>query len=175
MNINDLYKKVAEFEKNISEAALEKSHCQNKCSRCCYVDLSVFNLEAENIKNWFLALDDSQKNTLRAKWKLPLKETLNFHNEMVSSCAFLSEESCSIYEARPLICRTQGLALKFKEEMSEFLDICPLNEEMLEVISQKEILNLDLLNMILVQLEQMHSGANSVERVKLSELKASLL
>lgn len=175
MNINDLYSKVAEFEKTISKEAQDKSHCKNGCSRCCYTDISVFQIEADNIKSWFENLADERKNEIRAKWSLPLNQTENFHGETVSSCPFLSNESCTIYEARPLICRTQGLALKFKDQSNEFIDICPLNEEMLDILSTKEVLNLDLLNLILSQLENLQSGGITRSRLKLSALKSSLL
>jgi Fe-S-cluster containining protein len=175
MTINDLYLKVSEFEKNISNETLSLSNCKNGCSRCCYVDLSVFQIEADNIRSWFHSLSSREKNTLQKKWQEPLSKMVNFHGEEVFSCPFLSNESCTIYEARPLICRTQGLALKFKDQQEEFVDICPLNEEMIENISTTEILNLDLLNLILSQLENIQSQGSGRERPRLETIKASLL
>lgn len=175
MNINDLYLKVGDFEAGISSTAKSLSNCKNGCSRCCYVDLSVFEVEANNIKTWFEKLPETKKDELKEVWKSPLSEMLNFHEQMTPSCPFLHKESCTIYEARPLICRTQGLALKFKDQTEELLDICPLNEEMLDVLSGKEILNLDLLNLILSQLENIESQGQTRSRVKLSSLKASIL
>jgi Fe-S-cluster containining protein len=46
-------------------------------------------------------------------------------------CAFLgSEGECRIYEARPYVCRTQGLPLRWIEEEAEveYRDVCELNE-----------------------------------------------
>lgn len=174
MTINDLYLKIEKFESDISAETKKLSQCQKGCSRCCYVDLSVFQLEADNIKSWFLSLSDEQKFNLREKWLSPLRKTINFHGEEVSSCPFLHHEACTIYEVRPLICRTQGLALKFKLESEELIDICPLNDEMLNLISSKEVLNLDLLNLILSQLEKVESGGQLRDRVKLNALRSSL-
>ena len=40
----------------------------------------------------------------------------------------LVENCCSIYESRPLICRTQGLPLLLESEEGELeVDFCPLN------------------------------------------------
>ena len=174
MNINDLYLKVGEFEAGISSQAKSLSNCKNGCSRCCYVDLSVFSIEADNIKAWYLNQSQEKKEELKKKWESPLNQTINFHGDQVNSCTFLHQESCTIYEARPLICRTQGLAFKFKDQQEEFLDICPLNEEMLDTLKDKEILNLDLLNMILSQLEKTHSQGEHKERRTLKEIRSAL-
>ena len=50
------------------------------------------------------------------------------------ACAFLDGEgACRIYEHRPYVCRTQGLPLRWLEELDgetvELRDICPLNDE----------------------------------------------
>jgi Fe-S-cluster containining protein len=89
------------------------------------------------------------------------------------ACAFLVDEKCSIYEARPLICRTQGLAFKYKHDEKDLIDICPLNEEMLDVLTTKEVLNLDLLNTILSQMERAHPsrGPRQLLRDLREELK----
>ena len=174
MQVKDLYQKVGEFSEGLSSDSQALSHCQKGCSRCCYVDLSIFHVEADNIQNWFEKLPTSQQTLLKEKWQKPLKSTENFHQETVSSCAFLHEEACTIYEARPLICRSQGLAMKFKEEEAEYLDICPLNEDMLEELTEKEVLNLDLLNMILVQLEKADAENAVRPRIKLTDLRSTL-
>ncbi|MFH1568638.1 MAG: YkgJ family cysteine cluster protein, partial [Gemmatimonadota bacterium] len=50
------------------------------------------------------------------------------------ACAFLDAEgACRIYPQRPYVCRTQGLPLRWLDEVDgatvELRDICPLNEE----------------------------------------------
>ncbi|WPU66748.1 YkgJ family cysteine cluster protein [Peredibacter starrii] len=172
MRVLDLYQKVSEF--TVGPEAQALSHCQKGCSRCCYVDLSVFQVESHNIENWFRSLPIEKQSAIREKWKTPLNTTQTFHGVEAKSCVFLHEEACTIYEARPLICRTQGLAMKFKDGADEYLDICPLNEDMLDELSEKEVLNLDLLNMILSQLEKVDAGNHSRERVALSDLREKL-
>lgn len=45
-------------------------------------------------------------------------------------CAFLGPDGgCRVYAARPYVCRTQGLPLRWAEAGVEHRDICPLNDE----------------------------------------------
>lgn len=142
--------------------------CQSGCSRCCLVDLSVFQIEADTIRAWFSSLTFAEQDELRKQWKTPLQKGLNFHNEEVGACPFLRNDRCTIYEVRPLICRSQGLPLKFSFDEQEGVDACPLNFNGTE-LELSNCLDLDKLNQILAQLELQHSGTWA-PRVKLSEL-----
>lgn len=157
MELKELYNKVTDFESRISSEAMKHSQCRKGCSKCCYTDISVFEVEAKNIREW-------------VKTHHP---PLN-HPVVEGACSFLNGDACTIYEARPLICRTQGLAMSFKENDQIFADICPLNEDMLDVLADSEFLNLDLLNTILSRLEKLDSGEKNRERVKLTSLRNSL-
>lgn len=163
--ILDLYVKVAQFETQLGPDARQLSQCKNGCSKCCYTDISVFEVEANNIRNWFLSLSPEEQINVRSNWMIPRKD---------GACAFLRNESCTIYEARPLICRTQGLALKFVSNEQASIDICPLNEDMLGVMEEKEVLNLDLLNTILSQIERSDSTNEMRPRTSLNSLQDQL-
>lgn len=101
-------------------AVLEQRHaarlnCRRGCSMCCVDEITVFEVEAENIRQKYPAL---------------LAEDLP---HAAGKCAFLDEKgACRIYDARPYVCRTQGLPLRWFEEIEdeiyELRDICPLNE-----------------------------------------------
>lgn len=90
--------------------------CGPGCADCCVDGLTVFEVEAERIRK------------AASAW-LP---TADPHPP--GRCAFLDAElRCRIYEARPYVCRTQGLPLRWLGEdggggTAEFRDICPLNE-----------------------------------------------
>lgn len=84
-------------------------------------ELTVFEVEAERIRAEF-------------------PEVLRQAPHPPGACAFLDEQgACRVYEARPYVCRTQGLPLRWFEEVesedgedwdvSEERDICPLNLE----------------------------------------------
>lgn len=91
--------------------------CRRGCSSCCVDELTVFEVEADRIREQFPDL-------LADGTAAP-----------AGGCAFLDEEGgCRIYEARPYVCRTQGLPLRWleeddEEEVIELRDICPLNAE----------------------------------------------
>jgi len=169
MSIRDLYLKIDEFQNRQRAELRARSTCKNGCSRCCHTDISVFAVEATPIREWFLGLDSGQKSVLLERWNEP---------QQAAACAFLRNDSCTIYEARPLICRTQGLALRFEEEqagvMESLIDICPLNDSMLEIIQETEVLNLDLLNRILVTLEQQDAQGTTRGRTRLADLQSEL-
>jgi len=42
-------------------------------------------------------------------------------------CVFLHDDKCSIYDNRPLVCRTHGLAIKSREFTSAYSITCPYN------------------------------------------------
>ena len=96
---------------------LEKIHrqrlqCKNTCNDCCVDEITVFEIEAERIRADFAELLAQDE---------PYPE---------GKCAFLDTQgSCRIYAARPYVCRTQGLPLRWTEDEYEYRDICVLNEE----------------------------------------------
>ena len=110
-------------------STLETKHasfmeCKRGCSDFCQDKLTVFEVEANRIRAF---LQEVQPR-------------LTLHPP--GSCAFLhpKDKSCQVYQARPYVCRTQGLPLRFLEEteegLSEFRDICPLNDKETDPIEE---------------------------------------
>jgi len=97
--------------------SLEKLHfkhlkCRAGCDLCC-MDYSIFPVEFSYILNEL----KKEKLTL-----LPANHGKN------NACIFLEDHTCSIYEHRPVICRTHGLPLLYMNENNEWeLSICELN------------------------------------------------
>lgn len=164
---------VENFCQQLTKTTKLNMHCKSGCSKCCYVDLSIFEIEKSNIISWFKRQSTEEKIQLKKLWNKPLNSQLNFNNEEVKSCAFLNNEMCTIYEARPLICRTQGIALMYTHlsNNKKYVDICPLNEEVLHNIAKSEILNLDLTNTLLSNI----NGEQNTKRISLTEIKDQLL
>jgi Fe-S-cluster containining protein len=101
--------------------------CRRGCSACCTDDLTVFEVEAEAIRQ--------HHGELLAEG-VPAP---------VGRCAFLDAEgACRIYEHRPYVCRTQGLPLRWfeedeaTEEVAEYRDICELNVDTVDPIDLTE-------------------------------------
>ncbi|MBI9035318.1 MAG: YkgJ family cysteine cluster protein [Bacteroidales bacterium] len=92
-------------------------NCKQGCHECCIDELSVFEIEAVNIKNHYqdFLINESPADK--------------------GGCAFLDVAgACRIYDHRPYVCRTQGLPLRWmdydqNDELVEMRDICPLNDK----------------------------------------------
>ena len=143
MNINNLYNKVKEFEAAQSDEFKSKLECKKGCSQCCYVDLSVFEIEAQNIRQWYESISDDERTEIHNKLKLSQQDRDDFAGIKKSPCHFLRNDECVIYPVRPLICRTQGNAFAIQVEEEQYLDICPLNEKAAEDIRSNDIINLN--------------------------------
>lgn len=173
--LKQLHSKIADFNEKNETLHSSQMQCKSGCYKCCLVDLSVFEVEANLIREWFHALEVNEQNNLKLKWKnnkVVVEE--NFHQKKVSACHFLMGGNCSIYEARPVICRTQGLPLLYRNEESFFFDSCPLNFTE-GAPSSKDCLNLDQLNLMLSQIENHDAGGKSRERIQLSALLKELM
>lgn len=118
--VEQLHAVVDELAAPVVAAHGPRLRCRAGCSDCCSDGLTVFAIEAAVIERHHQEL---------------LAEGLP-HAE--GACAFLDEERhCRIYDARPYVCRTQGLPLRWVErgedaaddEAQELRDICPLNVE----------------------------------------------
>ncbi len=83
--------------------------CKAGCDMCC-MDFSVLPIEYHAIKEQ--AGEDLKKGMV------PASE---------GECPFLVNHRCVIYNARPTICRTQGLPLLFMGEENWELSACELN------------------------------------------------
>ena len=96
--------------------------CRLGCSDCCVDDITVFAVEATRIRKEFGAVLE-QKPAPRGR------------------CAFLNDAGgCRIYAARPYVCRTQGVPLRWFDEtddgeMAEYRDICPKNDDAVDLLT----------------------------------------
>ncbi|WGL58668.1 YkgJ family cysteine cluster protein [Pigmentibacter sp. JX0631] len=151
--ILNLQENCSNFYKKINEKYHEQMNCKQGCARCCFVNLSIFQAEAYRIIVWVLNLDAGKKKELLELLQKPMQsEEKNFQNKLASPCVFLRDNSCTIYEARPTICRTQGVPLQFKQVDKEnniniTVDHCPLNfSDQDNFPNKNEWLDLDRLN-----------------------------
>lgn len=158
-------------------SSLEHHHaqnmvCQKGCDQCCIQDLSVFEVEAQPIREALKNLPKASQTQIQTQ-----------ASKDVDHCPMLIDHACSIYEARPVICRTHGLPIAFQpkdaEEGEVFLDVCPLNftaEGSLENLSLGEMLDIDRLNLRLAAVNMVHCRdtlgdiEKAHERISLKEL-----
>jgi uncharacterized protein len=115
----------------------ERLRCERGCSSCCVDDLSVFEVEAHQIRIHHATL---------LELELP---------HAAGACAFLDRNgACRIYAERPYVCRTQGLPLRWIDDEPklesglsssvELRDICPLSEagDPLELLREEDCFTL---------------------------------
>ena len=156
--VKDLHHQIDDAVTVLSEIHGERLKCKLGCASCCIDGISVFNVEADNIRDW-------------------VGEKLQGHKPSEEGkCAFLTDSgACRVYPVRPYVCRTQGLPLRWIdfESGTEKRDICPINEpgENLLSLSEKSCWEIGPTEMQLRSLEE-ETGLNSKKqkRVRLRDL-----
>jgi Fe-S-cluster containining protein len=93
---------------------LHKKHikCKNGCALCC-IDFSVFPIE------FYFMLNELKEQNVKHEPDRDLSTDI---------CIFLLNNSCTIYNQRPIMCRTHGLPLLYAYNNGEWeLSACELN------------------------------------------------
>ena len=94
VKLHKIYQLADEFSKLMTPYIA----CANGCSHCCHDGVEISSLEAASISNFSgRAARPIQKSILRTD--KPYRG---------SPCPFLVEDSCSVYEVRPLVCRNHA-------------------------------------------------------------------
>lgn len=107
-----LHRKIDRAVEALSAVHASRLQCREGCASCCVDDLRVHAAEAERIREEYPDVLDEEPGPPGA-------------------CAFLDAESrCRVYGARPYVCRTQGLPIRWfaGDPVAEYRDICLLND-----------------------------------------------
>jgi Fe-S-cluster containining protein len=155
--------------------------CARGCTACCRVQLSLSPLEAEGVRSALRELDGEARERVRERaWALGE----NPAPPADAACVMLEEDGgCAIYAARPLVCRTQGHALRypagslppeavFATGAGGEITWCPLNythqaprsEDVLEAERIDEI----LARINLMEAEDVHAALERASMVELA-------
>jgi Fe-S-cluster containining protein len=131
---------IAGVDSLIADLSVRLQHyirCSPGCSSCCRA-FSLLPLEAALI---------AEK---RGRLRLPAAA----HDE----CPQLAEQRCAIYASRPLICRTQGLAIGYIDEANEQIEVsaCPLNFSEQHPFEYDDLLIIDPFNDRLAELNAIY-------------------
>lgn len=151
--IQRIYRKVDDFFVAARTAQPEAFCCEVGCTACCEVDLTVFFVEARRIESAFKKLSE------------PVRREAAGRAARALQCAMLDPQTsrCIVYDSRPLICRSHGLAVLTDDR----IDHCQLNyvEEKPE---PEHIMTLERVNELLVLTNRLAGGDGS--RVRLADI-----
>ena len=183
-----LVDKVEAFTSIAFERRKQDMACAKGCSSCCEVSLTVSAVAAAEIKQGLALLSAKDRARvaqraarLRAQQDRDGSEQTHAHP---ARCVMLEEDgSCIVYAHRPLVCRTQGHALRYppgfipeaavraRSSRGEVTH-CPLN--FTEAAPEPgDVLDAERIDQILVVVAQRFALANQLdpdERVTLTEL-----
>lgn len=100
-----LVDKTDAFERGVRERRASDMACGPGCSGCCAEQLTVCDVEAELLREGAASLDAA------ALGRLGTRIEALAHG---AACVFLEGDGrCAVYASRPLVCRTQGLPLRY--------------------------------------------------------------
>lgn len=140
--------------------------CGPGCSSCCQA-FSVLPIEAAAIGEAIASLPIASRERFG---KLAPGD---------DRCPLLIDDLCSIYAARPIICRTQGLPLAYVDEDREAIEVsaCPLNFPDGYAFAPESLLFLDQFNARLSELNCVWCRTQDLDpgrRIPLRELACSI-
>lgn len=123
--------KIDAFDEDVRARRSDDMQCKPGCSSCCRDQLTVSDIEASLLREGTAALDGPAKARLGARVEAFIAS---------APCLFLEDDgSCAVYASRPMVCRTQGLPLRYPEGVipraaifdrtlgGEPITWCPLN------------------------------------------------
>jgi Fe-S-cluster containining protein len=196
-----LVMKVESFVAQTAARRAQDLACKRGCDACCHAWLSVSEVEAEQVKAGLAALSPEQRARVRARGERELaaeqqlaqadvggEHALAIDGELPSPrCAMLEDDgSCAIYAFRPLVCRTQGHALRYPSDFipteavllrtkSGDVTWCPLNYTGAPPRSE-DVLDAERVDQILALIARRHAASDdaALTRAGLSELAARL-
>lgn len=114
--------------------------CRAGCDECC-VNFTIGAGEYIALKEKIQALPECSGNKYRGR------------------CFFLKDSLCSIYEHRPVICRTHGLPVRFKDENgSTSYSSCSRNSKI--IMNETNTIDIDSINEKLAILNMLALKAN---------------
>ena len=175
-NVKEQYQrllvKIEDLVQRQEETYQEDIRCQLGCDSCCRPPDTVFIPEAEIMKEAIRGLSFEQKDRIHKRFTA-------YSNQEDEMCPLLENGGCSIYEARPVICRTHGYAGWLRGEEGEDGEIswCPLN--FTEQKPTKDLaFDIERLNVMLSLIARLgwpeHPGRCSLEEVITEGLGESL-
>ncbi len=143
-NYHALIAKVDGLCDSIRSRYADQIVCRKGCAECCS-HISHFPVEAVALARALMEMPSDH-----------MKRFLNLADTTQTDgpCPLLADNTCLLYDARPLICRTHGMPILFASPEGPRLDFCPRNFQNVESLPGEAMLDLDQLNRILHAINQ---------------------
>jgi Fe-S-cluster containining protein len=158
-NYHDLIKEIDRCVRELTEGRLaSRVGCRPGCADCC-IAFSVLPLEAA------LLAECLTRQPMRAVGT-------------ADCCVFLENDRCRLYALRPVICRTQGMALAYIDEEKQSVEVsaCYLNFPEDAELDHDDLLFMDQFNARLADLNRIYCerhGLTADTRIALADLLPS--
>jgi Fe-S-cluster containining protein len=158
-----LYDRIDQNFARIATKYPDSIHCGSGCFQCCAPNLTVSPIEAASIQSYV------KGDAIAAKALNELKQK-PAHGKL--HCQLLGADGrCSIYAARPVVCRSHGIPLQYgrNDEATVSRSVCPLNftESDVVEINHQDVMNMETVNTILATLNHAFSPVEKDSRIPL--------
>lgn len=166
-NLDALHAKVDTFFAAVHARHRQNMACASGCSDCCQKTLSLFPVE-------LATLEPAVKG-------LPAAERARIHERAVAggeTCPLLEDDRCVAYAARPTICRSHGLPIRYLDDNGQaHRDVCPKNftgDLPLQALPATDLLDVERTNQVLVLINQLTLTARSADQPVREDLRSAL-
>ena len=132
-----LVARVDEHIKTVEKRFQDKITCKKGCDACCR-PLNLFPVEALRLAHAFQDLPPADRRIVEQQI-----------DQSMDICPLLIDHECRLYHARPIICRTHGFPVTFRDNNKIMVDFCPENFKGVDSFEKEVLLDLDQLNTIL--------------------------
>lgn len=107
-----LVEKISGFTAALEKTLAQDMVCRAGCDGCCQVWLAPSQVEADALRNALASMSVEARTRIAERGRRELAREATAGSS--PRCALLDDDGrCEAYDARPLVCRTQGHALRY--------------------------------------------------------------